>query len=140
MTRLRNLIGLLSLPSCLPGCLKVGRLLAFLESSSFQHQGSHGAGQVTACEVFAPMAAAARQAINENGFQDIIQVVPMRSDELIVGLYLNLADQFEHCLADQLRGHRPMSFQFRRAKGRKGTVISSCCRNSSAQKSRCHCD
>ncbi|XP_077982657.1 protein arginine N-methyltransferase 7-like [Glandiceps talaboti] len=44
-----------------------------------------GAERVTACEAFHPMANVARKIIQNNGFADIITVIPKRSTDLTVG-------------------------------------------------------
>lgn len=42
-------------------------------------------GRVTACELFAPMAKAAKAAIKSNGYSDAVKVLVKRSDEIAVG-------------------------------------------------------
>ena len=46
---------------------------------------SFAAGQVVACELFAPMAKAARRAIASNGYREAITVLTKRSDEIVMG-------------------------------------------------------
>jgi len=43
------------------------------------------AGHVTACELFPPMAAAAKRAVHANGCSDTVKVVAKRSSDLVMG-------------------------------------------------------
>ncbi len=45
------------------------------------------AGRVTACELFKPMAAAARRAIEANGYGHAATVVAKRSSDLVQGVF-----------------------------------------------------
>jgi len=56
---------------------------AILVKSSVDHVIS--AGRVTACEVFPPMAAAAKRVVEGNGYAHAVEVVAKRSSDLVMG-------------------------------------------------------